>query len=173
MEVLAEFAKILLPAGVVLYAMYLTVRSFLKKDMEMKFLDIKIKNTETVLPIRLQAYERMCLFLERISPNNLIPRLNVGTYNAIEFQHLLLKEVREEFNHNLSQQVYMSDEAWNLIKNAMEEVVVIINESAQDLTEKHKSLDLAKVIIEKMLDRNIDPITYPLSFIKDEIRQSY
>ena len=173
MEVLAEFAKILLPAGVVLYAMYLTVRSFLKKDMEMKFLDIKIKNTETVLPIRLQAYERMCLFLERISPNNLIPRLNVGTYNAIEFQHLLLKEVREEFNHNLSQQVYMSDEAWNLIKNAMEEVVVIINESAQDLTEKHKSLDLAKVIIEKMLDRNIDPISYPLSFIKDEIRQSY
>ena len=173
MEVLTDFAKIILPAGAVLYAMYLTVRSFLKKDMEMKFLEIKMKNTETVLPIRLQAYERMCLFLERITPNNLIPRLNAATYNAIEFQQILLKELREEYNHNLSQQVYMSDEAWSLIKNAMEEVVVIINESAQHLTEKNKSLDLAKVIIENLLERNIDPIAYPLKFIKDEIRESY
>jgi len=173
MEILAEFAKIILPAGVVLYAMYLTVRSFLKKDMEMKFLEIKMKNTETILPIRLQAYERMCLFLERINPNNLIPRLNVGTYNAIEFQQILLKELREEYNHNLSQQVYMSDEAWSLIQNAMEEVVVIVNESARDLTDKHKGLDLAKVILETMLERNVDPIAYPLKFIKDEIRQSY
>jgi len=173
MEAIGEFAKLLIPAGLVLYAMYLTVKSFLKKEMENKILEIRMKNTEIVMPIRLQAYERMCLFLERVNPNNMVPRLNVSSYNALEFQQILLKELREEFNHNLSQQVYMSDQAWDLIKNAMEEVIVLINESAQGLTENSKGLELAKIILENTLGRNIDPIAYPLKFLKDEIREIF
>ena len=172
METAIEFGKLLIPAGLVLYAMYLTVKSFLIKETENKLLSIRTKNSEIILPIRLQAYERMCLFLERITPNNLVPRLQ-DEYTAKEFQQLLLRELREEYNHNLSQQVYMTDETWNLIKNAMEEVVMIINESASGLADDAKALELAKTILENMVNRKIDPVAYPLTYLKDEIRDLF
>ena len=116
MEVLIEFGKIILPAGAVLYAVFLTVRMFLTKDLEKRLLELKMKNTDTIMPIRLQAFERVCLFLERISPNNLIMRVNDDVYKSGQFQQILLHEIRSEYNHNLSQQVYMSDESWNMVK---------------------------------------------------------
>ncbi len=173
MEIVIEFGKLLIPAGLVLYAMYLTVKSFLFKETENKVLNIRTKGTEIVLPIRLQAYERMCLFLERITPNNLIPRLNHGELTGKEFQQVMLRELREEYNHNLSQQVYMTDETWDLIKNAMEEVVMIINESAEEMDKKAKSIDLARSILENVMNRKIDPVSYPLKHLKDEIRELF
>ena len=90
MEAIIEFGKILLPAAAVMYAMYLTIKSFIHKELEKARLDVRGKSIETVLPNRLHAYERVCLFLERISPNNMIVRLNNGNYSAREFQQILL-----------------------------------------------------------------------------------
>jgi len=173
MELAIEFGKLLIPAGLVLYAMYLTVKSFLRKEVESQLLNIRSRNNEVVVPIRLQAYERMCLFLERITPNNLIPRVSHSKFSAKEFQAVLLQEIREEYNHNLSQQMYMTDESWQLIKNAMEEVIMVINESAEGLKEDAKGLDLAKIIFENIMNRKIDPVAYPLKFLKDEIRELF
>ncbi len=173
MEVVYEFGKILLPAGAVLYAMYLVVKSFLTKDLEKKLLEIKLKNTETVLPVRLQAYERICLLLERISPNNLVTRLNANDMNAAQFQQILVGEIREEFNHNLSQQVYLSDETWTLVKNAKEDVVAVINLAAQQTPGDAKSLELAKKIFELMLEKNNDPIGFALKKVKEEIQTAF
>lgn len=173
MELVIELVKIVLPAAVVLYAMYLTVKAFINKEIEQKWLDIKMKNKETVLPIRFQAYERVCLFLERINPGNLILRLNASEYNAKEFQHILIREIREEFNHNLSQQVYMSDEAWNLTKNAMEEVLVMINQAASGMPENAKGIDLAKKVFELMMEKKVDSLSYALTYVKDEVRKVY
>lgn len=173
MDALIDFGKILLPAGTVLYAMFLVVKSFLTKELEKKLIDIKIKNTETVLPIRLQAYERICLFLERISPNNLVIRLNNASLTAPQFQQVLIAEIRQEFNHNLSQQVYLSDEAWSMVKNAMEDIVSVVNIAAQQLKSDDKSVDLAKKIFELMMEKNNDPIAVVLKKVKDEIRTSF
>jgi hypothetical protein len=172
-EALTEFGKILLPAGAVLYAMFLTTRMFLNKEYDKRLIDIKIKNNETVLPIRLQAYERICLFLERIAPKNIIVRLNVGELTAAEFQHVVLNELREEFGHNLSQQVYMSEEAWNLVRNGMEEIVMLVNESAGELEGKAMSIDLARRIFEKVMSREQLGIDVALSFVKKEIQQVF
>lgn len=173
MDALIDFGKILLPAGTVLYAMFLVVKSFLTKEMEKKLVDIKIKNTETVLPIRLQAYERICLFLERISPNNLVVRLNDASLSASQFQQVLITEIRQEFNHNLSQQVYLSDEAWEMVKNAMEDIVSVVNIAAQKLQSDDKGVELAKKIFELMMEKNNDPIAIALKRVKDEIRTSF
>ncbi|MDJ1469817.1 MULTISPECIES: hypothetical protein [Xanthocytophaga] len=170
MSYVLELLKILLPAGLVLYAMFLTMQSFLTKQFEQKLIEVKSKNIDLVLPIRLQAYERMCLFLERIAPNNLIRRVNNAEYNATELHSLLLSEVREEFNHNLSQQVYMSDEAWTQIKSAMEEIIVLINDSASNIPPDARGIELAKRIFEQLIEQNVDPTSRALKFIKDEIR---
>lgn len=173
MDALIDFGKILLPAGAVLYAMFLVMKSFLTKELEKKLIDIKIKNTETVLPIRLQAYERVCLFLERISPNNLVVRLNNASLSAAQFQQVLITEIRQEFNHNLSQQVYLSDEAWGMVKNAMEDIVSVVNIASQQLQKDDKSVELAKKIFELMMEKNNDPIGIALKKVKDEIRTSF
>ncbi len=173
MELVADLIKVLLPAGLVLWAMYLTISSFLKKEISQKELDIKAESIKTLLPIRLQAYERMALFLERISPNNLLIRLSGRVATVAEFQQLMLIEIREEFSHNLSQQVYMSDEAWLTIKNAMNETVTLINLSAKDLAPEASALALSKQILEVVLAKNVIPSDDALRFIKQEMRDNF
>jgi len=173
MDAIIEFGKLILPAAIVLYAIYLVVKSFLDKEIQKKSLEVRGKSIETVLPNRLHAYERVCLFLERISPNNLIVRLNNGKYTSGEFQQILLNEIREEYNHNVSQQVYMSDEAWDLVKSAKEDLIVMINDAASSLTAESTNLDLSRKIFEKAMEKEGDAIQDALKKVKNEIRQTF
>lgn len=173
MEAVVDFIKILLPASIVLYAAYLMVRSFIAKEIEMKRLEVRGRNLETILPARMQAYERMTLFLERISPQNLLVRLNNPGFAAKDFQKILLDEIRNEYNHNVSQQVYMSEELWNQIRNAKEDLIIQINEAAGDMGKDASSIDLAKRIFERALDKKVDLIAHALSELKKEIQQTF
>ncbi len=173
MEVLGDFLKIVLPAGAVMYAMFLTIRSFLNKDFEKRMVDIRIKNNEIILPIRLQAYERMALLLERISPHNLIMRVNDPAYNVAQLHQRMLMEIREEYNHNLSQQVYMTDQAWVLVKNSVEEVIAIINKASSTVPADARGIELAKMVFENLVQRNEDPVSKALKYLKAEIQQVF
>lgn len=173
MDAVIEFGKILLPASVVLYAAYLLVRSFIQKDIDLRRLEIRGKAIETVLPSRLHAYERMTLFLERMSPDNLLVRLNPGNIPAKDFHHVLLTEVRNEYNHNVSQQVYISEEVWELIKNAKEDLIVSINDAASEVGEQATSLDLSKKIFEKTMAKTVDPLAHALTELKREVHRIF
>ena len=173
MEIVTDLLKILVPSALVLYAMYLTITAFLKTQFEEKQLDQKRKQIEITLPIRLQAYERMCLFLERISPNNLLIRLNGSATHALEFQQILLREVREEFNHNLSQQVYMSIEVWEDIRAAQQEVITLINQAAADIPAEASPLELSKKIFGKIIQDNRNPTAHALKKVKEEIQREF
>ncbi len=173
MDAFLDILKILLPAAVVLYAMYLVVKSFISKEIEKARLEVRGRSIETVLPNRLQAYERMALFLERMHPQNMMVRLNVGQMPAVEFQSILLSEIRNEYNHNVSQQVYMSNESWELIVSAKEDLILTINEATSKCNEKSTSTDLSRLIIESMAAKPVDPISNALRYLKDEIRQTF
>lgn len=173
MDAIIEFGKIIIPALLVLYAAYLLLRSFVNRELRMKELDIRGKSIDTILPLRIQAYERMCLFLERISPQNLLVRLSNNGISAREFQQLLLNEIRNEYNHNASQQVFMSSKVWELIKNAKEDLVMTINDSSSDMDTEATSLDLAKKIFEKSINKPIDPISHALTELKTEIQATF
>lgn len=173
MEAIIEFAKLIIPAALVLYAMYLTVRVFINKELDKQRLEIRGKSIETILPNRIHAYERVCLFLERISPNNLLLRLNSGNYTAKELQQIIFNEIREEYNHNVSQQVYMSEEVWDLVKNAKEELMVTVNEAMQKIPEDANGVALSKQIFDIVVNKQFDPIAHALKEVKNEIRQIF
>lgn len=173
MEIIIEFGKLLIPALLVLYAMYLTVKSVLEKDIERKEVDFKIKNYETILPLRLQAYERITLLLERISPNNIMLRLNNPGLSAKEFQIILVKEIREEYNHNLSQQIYIDENTWVLVRKAVEDTINLINQSAMNLKEEAKSMDLTKSVFAEIMQNEVNSINHALSQLKKEVSQFY
>ncbi len=173
MDALIEFIKILVPASVVLYGAYLLVRMFIQKEVDLKKLEVRSRSIETVLPNRLQAYERMALFLERISPQNLLVRLSASGMNSKEFHQLLLMEIRNEYNHNVAQQVYMSENIWNLIKNAKEDLIVSINDASSEMKMDSTSLDLSRKIFEKSIGKSVDPIAHALIELKKEIQQTF
>jgi hypothetical protein len=173
MEIVIEFGKLLIPGLLVLYAMYLTVKNILEKEIAGKEVDLKIKNYETILPLRLQAYERLTLLLERISPNNILVRLSNPNYSAVEFQRLLVKEIRDEFNHNLSQQIYVSEESWTLVNKAVEDTISMINRSGSVLKEDAKAMDLTKAVFGEILQNQTDSISLALGQLKKEVSQFY
>lgn len=173
MDAFIEIVKVLIFSLVPLYAVYLLIRSFLQKEIDIKKLEVRGRSIETVLPNRMQAYERIALFLERISPQNLLIRLSSPGMTAREFHQLLLGEIRNEYNHNVSQQIYMSENVWNLVKNAKEDLIVSINDSASEMKTEATSLDLSKKIFEKSVNKTVDPIAHALSELKKEIQQTF
>lgn len=170
MDYITELIKILVPALLVLYAMYLVVRSFLNKQFDEQMLQLKAKNTEVVLPIRLQAYERIALLLERLSPNNMLIRLSEPTMSAFDFQQLLLKEIQEEKNHNLSQQVYISDDAWNATNKAINAIITVIQTASSQMDDSKNAIDLAEAVFGEMMKLENDPTAVALSVVKNELR---
>lgn len=169
MDYAIDLLKILLPAGIVLYGMYLVVVSFLSKEREKMIVDLKTQNSITILPIRLQAAERLCLLLERISPNNLVRRSNPASMSAGELHAQLLHEVREEFNHNFSQQVYFSDHTWEAVKNAVENINTLINQSRQSVEADASGMELARAIFTRSLEEKNDAVSYALKQVKSEV----
>jgi hypothetical protein len=173
MNIALDLIKVIVPASLVLYAVYLMVRSFIQREIELKKLDVRGRSIDTILPSRLQAYERMTLFLERISPQNLLIRLSDPSFSARDFQKVLLDEIRSEYNHNASQQVYMSEEVWSQIKNAKEDLIILINEASSRLMPDAKSIDLSKKIFEMAMEKKVDLIALALSELKKEIQQVF
>ena len=173
MELLADLLKLIVPAALVLYGMYLTVKLLLEREAERFRHDGKAEYTKTVIPIRLQAYERMVLFLERISPNNLLVRLNGTATTVLDFQQLLLQEVRDEYNHNLSQQIYMSQDAWDQIQSSMNEVVTLINRASGDTQPDAPAIELSKRIFERIIQQNHQPTAQALRLVKEEIQKQF
>ncbi len=92
---------------------------------------------------------------------------------AKELQHLMITEIRDEFNHNLSQQIYLSDQSWNQIKNTVEDVIALINTNAEKLDAESRSVELAKLIFQEIEKREVDPVAVTLSEVKAEVREVF
>ena len=121
------------------------------------------------LPIRLQAYERMTLFLERITPSKLLIRVSPTSSNKESYEALLIANIEQEFEHNLSQQIYMSDECWNIINAAKNATIQLIRKAS--LLEKTNTANkLREVILTEMMEKRA-PSDVALSFIKKEISE--
>lgn len=168
-----DLFKIALPAAIVALAMYSLVKKHYERDYKVRLLELRQKNSEVVLPIRLQAYERVVLLLERITPSNLLLRVGAVGQSATEYHRVLLNEIRNEFNHNLSQQVYMTEQAWQQVKQAQEEVVNLINQAYKELPENARGTELAKRILETIINGEKDPTSRALAFVKQEIGQVF
>jgi len=105
-------------------------------------------------PLQLQAYERLVVLAERIALPNLVSRVNQGGMSAKEMQLMLLESIKQEFEYNSSQQIYVSPVAWQAVNNLKEQNMLIINQVAQVLPADAKGIDLNKTIMEIILAQN-------------------
>jgi len=134
---------------------------------------IKVEDQKIILPLRLQAYERIVLFLERITPNNLIMRVNRPDMTAVQFQAALVKNIREEFESNLSQQLYISSKAWEMVKNAKEETIRLINTASMKVSETAGSSEMVRVLLELVLAEEKFAVDTAIEEVKREIQRAF
>jgi hypothetical protein len=133
-------------------------RFLLKKDLQVN-----------AMPLRLQAYERMALFLERITPSKLLIRIPPISSNKEQYETLLIQSIEQELEHNLSQQIYVSDKCWNIILAAKNATIQIIRKAS--LSEKTDTANkLREVVLTEMMERR-SPSDAALSFIKEEVSE--
>ena len=101
--------------------------------------------------MRLQAYERLTLLVDRIALPNLISRVNQNGVSAREMQMLLTRGLKEEFDYNITQQIYVTADAWNAVKNLKEQNMLVINQLASALPVNATGLDLNKLLLEYLM----------------------
>jgi len=173
MNVLVEVLLVFVTGAAVFLTAYFLLKMFLDNESKKRIMDYKTQNTKLILPIRLQAYERIILLLERISPNSLIVRLQVPGMQALQLQKELHSLIRAEFEHNYSQQIYMSDKAWEVACSAKENVIKLINLSAQRVTPDAPAMELSQIIMDAWMNINPTPTHTAIVFIKNEVNQLF
>jgi hypothetical protein len=170
---ISEILKYLLPS-IVLYFIAKLIITAIMKNEEKKREDLKTAgNSQITLPLRLQAYERLILLLERISPAQVINRTLQPGMTVYHFQLLLVQSIREEFEHNVAQQIYVSTAGWTMIKSAKEEIIRIINTTASETNSTDNAGELAKAILERWSHIDPNPVQVAIDQLKEEVRKVY
>lgn len=168
-----EIAKYILPSAVTAGIIYFVFYSFYKREERKRWVELKIETAKISLPLRLQAYERLVLLMERISPGTLVMRLNPTGLTGRQMHAELLKALRSEFDHNITQQVYISRKAWEAVKNAKEETVKLVNYAASTMDENTSGTDLAKTILEMTMKLENLPTQVACDILRDEAARLY
>lgn len=167
----------IMPSVVVFLTAFYTIRHFLgarsaERQAE-RVAEARKDDHKHVLPLRLQAYERLTLFLERIEPGPLMLRVHRGGMDARDLQAALSGAIREEFEHNVTQQIYMSDRAWQKVRQAKEETIRLVNMSFDQVGEGAGSSDLSRRIFENAARLSHTPSQEGLVAIKEEVRRLF
>ncbi len=171
-DIVIEMAKLLLPSLMVFLAVWIVFNHIKKSDIRRHSFELRMKEKRTVLPNRLQAHERMILFLERISPESLIMRLQRPHLTVQDLHATLLKTIRQEWDHNVSQQLYLNDKTWLSIKSARENIVKLINTEAGKLKPTDPAMKLSQSILEECSGEK-PLIADALKLIKGDVRDLF
>lgn len=173
MEFVFDILKLVIPAGLVFLTAFYAIKKFLDHDQAKRALELKKAGQKVVTPVRLQAYERVVMFLERIGPEALLGRVNKQGMDAKDLQMALINAINNEFNHNLSQQLYMSNEAWIRVKSGKEEMIKMINIASGKMNGDSSGLELAKMIFQITIQVGKLPIQDAVDYLKAELRQAF
>lgn len=168
MNEVLEILKYIIPSAVTGAIIYFIFQSFYQKEERKLLVEVKKENNKITLPSRLQAYERLTLLMERISPGSLVMRVNTSGITSGQLHAELLKALRSEFDHNITQQVYVSRTAWEAVKNAKEETVKLVNYAASHVGAEAKGVDLAKTILEMTMQLENLPTQVACDVLREE-----
>lgn len=159
----------MVPALIIaMIAYYFFSQNFKMETARLHYLLNKDNNKHS-LPMRLQAYERMTLFLERIKPSKLLIRVTPSSPKKNDYEELLIANIEQEFEHNLAQQIYISSECWTIITTAKNATIQLIRKA--NLPESTDSANkLREVVLKEMMEKQ-SPSDAALAFIKQEVNE--
>ena len=158
--------------GVVWVAFYL-IKPYLDRDEKIQLLEYRKTISHQTLPLRLQAYERLVLFIERVNPANMLLRLNATAYTAHELYNIIVEEIRNEYQHNITQQIYVSSRAWGVIMHVKEDTLGIINSAVKGAPETATGLDLSKIILASISQLDDNPYEIGAGMLRKDVEEIF
>lgn len=170
MEALLEILKYTLPALVVFLTVLVMIRNWSRNEDKRRKNEFNMHLTDDILPVRLQAYERSILLLERISPESMILRISRSDYTARQLHQELLSNITTEFEHNIAQQTYISTEAWDKMKSAKNQVINLVNETAKEVKPDAPGPTLGKLLLERLSELKSSPSQVAIDYLKGELK---
>ena len=172
-DVILELFKYVIPAGLVLAAVTIVLREMEKRQESRQRYRMRRDALATTLPLRLQAYERAILFLERISPENLIARCDGNGKTAQVFRQQLILEIKAEYEHNLTQQLYIESASWIEVIKAKEKLIGIINMATKSIPPQAGGVDLGRKIVEIIVGHGQMPTREAIEALKEEAHKLF
>jgi hypothetical protein len=167
-----ELLKYTVPALVVLLSCYLIVQKFLVSQIQRKQIALFKDTQDITLRLRLQAYERLIVFVERINPRLMIPRLYDPSMTVNDLQHSIVFSIKAEFEHNLSQQIYVSRNVWETVKNVKEQELNMTNQIARTLPPDAPAKELHARILDYVAKVEGQlPTDVAVHIINDEVKK--
>jgi hypothetical protein len=173
MKLVVFLGILVVTSAALVYVVYL----FLKKQGEKELIylqgELKKQRQEYFLPTRLEAYQRAILLMERIHPNSLVMRLHNPGLPARALQMEFIKSIREEYDHNVAQQLFISPDGWQMIKNSKEDIIKLINAAGEQMSPTSNGLDLSSKIFEMLAQLKQLPSEVTVEFLKKEFQQLF
>ncbi len=173
MEWIKDILIIVLTGAIIFATVYFLMKQFFDNQEKLKRLELRKEYSKNISPQQMQAYERLILLMERIHPENMVMRLQQPGMNARNLQTQLLKSVRQEFEHNMAQQLYISSEAWALVKRSKEETVRLVNLAASQCKSDDEAMELSKNLLNMTTQLERLPTEVALEGIKKEFRSRF
>jgi hypothetical protein len=166
-----DILKYTVPSLVVLLATVIIVRKFLAAQIQEKQLTLLKDNQDVTVRLRLQAYERLALFIERIHPRQLVPRVYEPGMTVSILQQVLIMNIKTEFEHNLSQQIYVTKAVWDSVRGVKEQELNMINTMARQLEPDAPAKELHSRMVDYLVSTEGDlPIDVALKYINEEAK---
>lgn len=159
--------------ALVLATAYFLITKFFEREHRLQLFELKRSIQQNTLPLRIQAYERVILYLERIMINNLVNRVNDTEMNVRQLQLSMIHTIRDEYDHNITQQLYMSSPSWMLVKKTKEETIAIIINTAHNIDPNLPSANLAKALFEYIINNDFIGTQEAIDNLKEEARQLF
>jgi hypothetical protein len=166
---LFEILKIILPSLIIFLVVFFLINKYFKEENQKRHQQSLMKNQEIITPLKLQAYERIILFLERISPENLLIRIDKPGATCKQLHAELISTIRAEFEHNLTQQLYISISSWEAVKNAKTHLIHLTNTAFEKIKPEMPSIHLSREILEMTMNQPKSYVTEAINQIKNEM----
>lgn len=163
----------LVPAAAVVITVWFFLKQQLTKDSRNLQFELKKERQSFFLPLRVDAYQRAALLMERIHPGSLVMRLHNPGEPARKFQSDILQAIRSEYDHNVAQQLYISPQVWQMVKNSKEETIKIINIAGNQMDMASTSTDLAGKIFEIVAEVGTLPTEITVEALKKEMQELF
>jgi len=170
MTTVLEILKITIPALIVFGTVYVMLKKYFDSQTELKHLELNREFHSEKLPIKLQAYERLIVFCDRISPQSLIFRLNQKEMTVGGLKTALLLAIQQEYEHNMAQQIYVSEKLWQIISFAKGEVQNLVRKAAEDLDANAPAIKLTEAISKLQGVTGFAPYENAKLAIKEEVK---
>lgn len=168
-EIILGIIQATVPALIVFLTVYYLFKEFLKNQRQLHLIQDRKEARSEVLPLRMQAYERLALFCERIKVPNLAYRLEADSVAAADMRMAMLITIQQEMEHNLSQQVYVSKSLWKLIVIAQNNTITFINTVFENMPKDATAADFRLALFISLETIGEHPMDTALLGIKKEI----